>query len=73
MPIPSREIGWSEKAKLLWEISKRLERLTQVFYNVNVSPQPPIINITDAMLSEDELFYMESEDELDTYLQLQSL
>jgi hypothetical protein len=31
MPIPSRQIGWSEKTNLLWEISKKLERLTQLF------------------------------------------
>ncbi len=27
MAIPSRQIGWSGKANLLWEISKELERL----------------------------------------------
>jgi hypothetical protein len=27
MAIPSRQIGWSTKANLLWQISKQLERL----------------------------------------------
>jgi hypothetical protein len=30
MAIPSRQIGWSAKSNLLWQISKQLERLTQV-------------------------------------------
>jgi len=30
MSIPNRQIGWSQKSKLLWQISKQLERLTQV-------------------------------------------
>ncbi len=30
MAIPSRQIGWSNKANLLWQISKQLERLTCV-------------------------------------------
>jgi hypothetical protein len=30
MGIPSQQIGWSQKSKLLWNISKQLERLTQV-------------------------------------------
>jgi hypothetical protein len=30
MAIPSQQIGWSQKAKLLWNISKQLERLTGV-------------------------------------------
>ena len=34
MAIPSRQIGWSAKANLLWEISKQLEILTQVAGNV---------------------------------------
>lgn len=34
MAIPSRQIGWSAKANLLWEISKQLEILTQVMGNV---------------------------------------
>jgi len=27
MAIPSKQIGWSQKANLLWQISKQLERL----------------------------------------------
>ena len=36
MAIPSRQIGQpsSTKAGLLWQISKQLERLTRVLYNV---------------------------------------
>ena len=30
MAIPSQQIGWSQKSKLLWNISKQLERLTEV-------------------------------------------
>ena len=30
MAIPSRQIGWSTKSNLLWQISKQLERLTGV-------------------------------------------
>jgi len=30
MAIPSQQIGWSQKAKLLWQISKQMEYLTKV-------------------------------------------
>tara|TARA_B110000503_G_scaffold100335_1_gene150123 strand:- start:485 stop:910 length:426 start_codon:yes stop_codon:yes gene_type:complete len=30
MAIPSRQIGWSTKSNLLWEISKQLEALTGI-------------------------------------------
>lgn len=30
MAIPSRQIGWSAKSNLLWQISKQLEYLTRV-------------------------------------------
>ena len=33
MAIPSRQIGWSTKSNLLWQISKQLENLTKVTYN----------------------------------------
>ena len=39
MAIPSRQIGWSTKANLLWQISKQLERLTKVAGNVTL-PTP---------------------------------
>ena len=32
MAIPSQQIGWSQRAKLLWQISKQLETLTKVAY-----------------------------------------
>jgi hypothetical protein len=30
MAIPSQQIGWSQKSKLLWQISKQLEQLIRV-------------------------------------------
>lgn len=30
MGTPAKQIGWSQKSNLLWNISKQLERLTQV-------------------------------------------
>ena len=30
MAIPSKQIGWSEKANLLWEISRQLDRAIAV-------------------------------------------
>ena len=33
MAIPSRQIGWSTKSNLLWQISKQLEALTGIMYN----------------------------------------
>lgn len=33
MAIPARQIGWSQKSNLLWQISKQLEYLTGVLYN----------------------------------------
>ena len=30
MAIPSQQIGWSQKSKLLWQISKQIEYLTRV-------------------------------------------
>jgi hypothetical protein len=33
MAIPSQQIGWSQKAKLLWNISKQLEALSGIMYN----------------------------------------
>ena len=32
MAIPARQIGWSQKSNLLWQISKQLEYLTGVLY-----------------------------------------
>jgi hypothetical protein len=40
MAIPSQQIGWSQKAKLLWYISKELERLTQVAGSVYIPKCP---------------------------------
>jgi hypothetical protein len=30
MAIPSKQIGWSQRANLLWQISKQLQYLTGV-------------------------------------------
>lgn len=30
MSIPNRQVGWSQKANLYWEISKKLDRLQKV-------------------------------------------
>ena len=38
MAIPSQQIGWSQRAKLLWQISKQLENLIKVAGNVQVAP-----------------------------------
>ena len=40
MAIPSQQIGWSQRAKLLWNISKQLENLIKVAGNVQVTPSP---------------------------------
>lgn len=38
MAIPSRQIGWSTKSNLLWQISKQLEALTGIMYNRGTTP-----------------------------------
>ena len=40
MAIPSQQIGWSQRAKLLWNIAKQLETLTQVASKIQVTPTP---------------------------------
>lgn len=50
MAIPSQQIGWSQKAKLLWNISKQLEKLTQVTGSV-VIPTSATIDIYSNELS----------------------
>lgn len=37
MAIPSRQIGWGTEENLLWEISKQLEILTRVTYNLGTT------------------------------------
>jgi hypothetical protein len=41
MAIPSRQIGWSTEENLLWQISKQLEYLTKVIYNIGQTPPDP--------------------------------
>jgi hypothetical protein len=45
MAIPSRQIGWSTKSNLLWEISKQLEALSGAAAS-NGSPYTKVDNIT---------------------------
>jgi hypothetical protein len=49
MAIPSRQIGWSQKANLLWQISKQLEKLTQVAGNVVINPSTTTTTTTVAV------------------------
>lgn len=46
MAIPSQQIGWSQRAKLLWNIAKQLEKLTQVAGNINITPSPTTTTTT---------------------------
>lgn len=38
MSIPSQQIGWDSKTKLMWQIAKQFEYLTKVFSQVVISP-----------------------------------
>lgn len=52
MAIPSKQIGWSQKAYLLWNISKQLETLTKVAGNVTLpTPSEPTVVIYSQSLS----------------------
>jgi hypothetical protein len=51
MPIPSKQIGWSQKAKLLWNITKQLETLTQVAGNVGPAPGPTTTTTTSTTVA----------------------
>ena len=48
MAIPNQQIGWSQRAKLLWNIAKQLEKLTQVAGNIYVSPVGPTTTTTSS-------------------------
>ncbi len=52
MAIPSRQIGWGTEEKLLWQISKQLETLTKVIYNIGQPQADPncIIFVADTTL-----------------------
>jgi hypothetical protein len=41
MAIPSRQIGWGTEENLLWQISKQLEYLTRVVYNIGQPAEDP--------------------------------
>jgi hypothetical protein len=38
MGIPSKQIGWSTKSNLLWQISKQLEQLINIIGTSTISP-----------------------------------
>jgi len=65
MAIPSRQIGWSAKANLLWEISKQLELLTQVMGNVTC-PECTSTTTTTTTISSASYLLTENNDELIT-------
>ena len=48
MAIPSRQIGQSAEANLLWQISKQLETLIKVVY---ATGNPPITTTTTTTLA----------------------
>lgn len=52
MTIPSKQIGWSEKSKLLWQICKQLEKLIQIVGSNNA----PIYTTTTTTTSSLETF-----------------
>ena len=41
MAIPSKQIGWGTEENLLWQISKQLEYLTRVVYNIGQPQADP--------------------------------
>ena len=61
MAIPAQQIGWSQKSKLLWNISKQLERLTGVTAS-DGSPYTKAINttITDWTFTPGDIFVFPS-------------
>jgi len=57
MAIPSKQTGWSQEEYLLWQISKQLERLTGVTYNIGSGPAPapgPSNNVVIANISSNQ-------------------
>lgn len=44
MAIPNRQIGWSQEANLLHEISKQLDRLTKQFCECSTTTTSTTIN-----------------------------
>jgi hypothetical protein len=51
MAIPSRQIGWSTKSNLLWQISKQLENLTRVMYNRGTTTTTTTVSPTTSTTS----------------------
>lgn len=56
MAIPSKQIGWSQRANLLWNISKQLETLTKVMGNVTFPPCPECPTTTIDVYSQELSF-----------------
>lgn len=48
MSIPNRQIGWSNEANLLWQISKQLDRVIQIAGAKPPTPPPPGLKLTFA-------------------------
>ena len=44
MAIPSRQIGWGTEENLLWQISKQLDNLIKVTYNIGTTTTTTTIN-----------------------------
>jgi hypothetical protein len=61
MAIPSRQIGWGTEENLLWQISKQLEYLTRVVYNIGQTPPDPncISFVADTTLYNQLIFGMQ--------------
>ena len=66
MAIPSQQIGWSQKDKLLWNISKQLEQLTQVFGNIQIDPVVPTTTTTTTIAPSGNFILTENSDPIIT-------
>lgn len=64
MAIPNQQIGWSQKDKLLWNISKQLEVLTQVTGNIGGAPLTTTTTTTIAFFNA-TIYYSEGIDACD--------
>ena len=48
MAIPNRQIGWSTKSNLLWQISKQLERITGIVGGPAEATANPVVGHTSS-------------------------
>ena len=49
MSIPPRQIGWSEKENLLWNISKQLDRMICLACNITLIPITTTTTTTNSL------------------------